>query len=242
MRIDVLLAEKAYVSSRSKAKEFIKSGFVYLNGQVVDRPSLDVSEDALDKIEIIGAYDYVSRGALKLEHAIKHFGIDPSGKICCDIGASTGGFTDCLLRHGALGVVAIDSGEGQLAPRLLQDPRVRSIEKFNARYINKEAVGARCDIVTCDVSFISQTLIIPAAADLLDVGGEYISLIKPQFEVGRNEIGGNGIVRSDKARKSAIKRVSDCFESNSFAIVGIVDSPICGGDGNHEYLIYAKKA
>ncbi len=235
------MAQKKLVASRSKAQEFIRSGYIYVNGARIDRPSFDLDECEADNIQIIGAYDFVSRGALKLKQAIDTFGIEPRGKICCDIGASTGGFTDCLLKHGAIKIIAVDSGEGQLAESLLHDPRVHSIEKFNARYISREAIGATCDIVTCDVSFISQTLIIPAAATLLEPGGEYISLIKPQFELTQNEIGSGGVVRSPKARDAAIKRVTDCFTAHSFSVIGITDSPICGGDGNHEYLIYSKK-
>ncbi len=240
MRLDVYLVKNGMLRSRTLAKEYIEHGSVSVNGNVANKPSLDVSEG--DSVAVTAPLPrYVSRGGEKLHAAIERFMIDVRGKVCCDIGASTGGFTDCLLRHGAERVFAIDSGTAQLDPIIAENPRVISIEGFNARELTPDITSGLCDVAVVDVSFISQTLIIPAALSVLKNGGEYVGLIKPQFECGRSGLGKGGIVRSQTVRDEAVRLVSDFGSKRGLEIRGVFPSPLTGGDGNTEYLMYGVK-
>ncbi len=236
MRIDLYLANNGLAKSRSFAKTLLEDGYVTVNGTVINKPSFDVSEN--DDVQVIGTpYDYVSRGGVKLEGGLDSFCIDVSGKICVDIGASTGGFTDCLLKRGAEKVYAVDSGSGQLDSTLAKDKRVVNIENFNARNLTVNDLGEKCHIAVTDVSFISQTLIIPSVERVLREDGIFVSLIKPQFECGKSELGKGGIVKSKKAMAAAVDKVIKCAESFSLGCQGLIRSPICGGDGNTEFLM-----
>ncbi len=235
LRLDVYLAENSLAPSRSRAKALIKNGYVKIDGRVETKPSFPVDDGSVVTVEG-DVCPYVSRGGLKLEHALDAFGINPTGARALDIGASTGGFTDCLLQRGASSVCAVDSGEGQLAASLRADPRVRCIERFNARYMTPDSPGGYFDLVVADVSFISQTLIIPAAASVMADSAVYIGLIKPQFEAGRPNIGKNGIVRSEAARADSIRRVLVAASGAGLTPFALDVSPIKGGDGNVEYL------
>lgn len=239
MRLDIALVERGLCASREQAKKLILAGSVLHNGQAAHKPSALVAES--DKLEVTEQLRFISRGGLKLEAALEHFAIDVAGKACLDIGASTGGFTDCLLQHGASRVYAFDSGSAQLAPSLRADPRVICRENFNARYLQSDDIGEAIQLVVIDVSFISLTLILPAAARVLE-RGDIIALIKPQFEVGRENLGKGGIVRDEKARHSAIEKVQLCATNElNLHWHGVVNSPIVGGDGNHEYLCWLSK-
>ena len=238
MRFDLFLVDKAYAESRQKAQRLIKNGCVSVDGKVMTKPAEDIDADAEHLIEIkeTEGERYVSRGGLKLEGALEDFNISPNGLVCADIGASTGGFTDCLLQHGAKRVYAFDSGSGQLHSKLKSDDRVISKEGFNARYITPEDIGEGVDLVVMDVSFISQTMIIPAIIKLLRQKGAFITLIKPQFEAGRQALGKNGIVKHKEDRLSAVNRVLDCAYENGLSFNGLACSSIQGGDGNEEFL------
>ncbi len=236
MRADVFLFNKGYAKSRSAAQQLIKNGSVLLNGKTVSKPSDQMTDS--DVIEITGELPrYVSRGGYKLEAALDKFKINVSGFVCADIGASTGGFTDCLLQRGAAKVYAIDGGRGQLDPSLLSDPRVINIEGFNARELGYELINEYCDIVVIDVSFISQTLIIPNIVKILRPGGVFVSLIKPQFEAGKAGIGKNGIAKPEYHRPVCEKIVSFCA-GQGLTNKGLTVSPVKGGDGNTEFLSY----
>jgi len=238
MRLDVYLFESGLVSSRTEAKGFISSGSVTVNGRVVTKPAYDIDPEsetvAVDK----SSKRYVSRGGLKLEAALTAFSIDASGAMAIDIGASSGGFTDCLLKAGARHVVAIDSGTAQLSGALRSLKTVTSIENFNARYMKPEDLPYLPDLAVMDVSFISATYIIPAIYECLLPGGEFVCLIKPQFEVGRSAIGKGGIVKDKKAREDALASVVEMARQTGFEFRGSILSPIMGGDGNIEYLAY----
>jgi len=241
MRLDVYLTESGLTKSRSQASECIKSGLVSVNGKTDVKPSFDVSSD--DEVILLGKpHCFVGRGGLKLDHALGYFGVDVSGMMAVDIGASTGGFTDCLLQRGAKFVLAVDSGHGQLDTTLLSDERVRSLEGFNARDLAPDVVGFSADIAVTDVSFISQTLVIPPAFSVLKEGGVYVGLIKPQFECGASALGKNGIVKDKKHHVSAILKVAQSGKDAGFSVFGITPSPIVGGDGNREFLLYMKKS
>ena len=234
MRADLYLVEKGIAKSRKKAQDMINEGIVYADGTILTKASKNL-DDAV--IEIRGELmPYVSRGGLKLKGAIDSFGIDVTDKICLDVGASTGGFTDCLLQEGALMVYAVDCGHGQLDAELSADPRVVSIEGCNARDISGDIISEPIDICVMDVSFISQTLIHPALTSVLKKNAEFITLIKPQFEVGRSNIGKNGIVKDDKARQAAIDKVIESASACGFVFLDKIVSPIKGGDGNTEYI------
>ncbi len=235
MRLDRALAERGY-GSRSRVQELIKSGAVSVGGKPVTKPAWPVPEGVEITVSESEVLKYVSRGGLKLEAALNLFGISPAGLVCVDLGASTGGFTDCLLRHGAAKVYAVDAGSAQLHESLRADPRVVSMENCNARYLTAEAVGEPAALVVMDVSFISQTLLFPTVRRLLSPGGRLISLIKPQFEVGREEVGKGGIVREEKYRRGAVEKVCRAAEEEGFTLLGKADSPLRGGDGNREYL------
>ena len=243
MRLDAYLSCKQLVKSRSKAKQLIESGRVTVNGAVADKPSYEVADG--DIVEISGNpdEDFVGRGGMKLEAALNFFNIDASGKTCVDIGASTGGFTECLLRRGAGKVYAVDSGKGQLAKELLGDDRVVSLEGVNARYMDRETIfGDIADVVVMDVSFISQKLIYPAVSKVAKENADIITLIKPQFEAGRANIGKNGIVKDEKVHRKVIEDIKENGAIFGFETVGVIDSPIKGGSGNKEYLIYFKNS
>lgn len=240
-RLDVALVERGLVDTRARARAVIMAGSVFVAGERVDKAGAIVKDDA--GIVIKGeALKYVSRGGLKLEAALDAFGVDAAGKTAVDIGSSTGGFTDCLLQHGASKVYAIDAGRGQLDWKLRNDPRVVSMEKFNARYLKPEDIdGEPVGIAVIDVSFISLTKIIPPAAGVLAPGGVLIALIKPQFEVGKGEVGKGGIVRDEAKRKEVVDKITAFVSDIGLDVKGVIESPITGADGNAEYLICALK-
>lgn len=238
MRLDTFLFEKGFCDSRNKAKNLIDAQRVCVNGKIIEKASFDVNDT--DKIEILKGenFDYVGRGGLKLEKALTEFSINPDGLICADIGASTGGFTECLLIGGAKKVYAIDSGTNQLARKLLEDKRVICLEGTNARYLTCDSLPEKVDLVVMDVSFISQTLIYNAIINISKPDSHIITLFKPQFEVGKSNIGKNGIVKSDKARKNALDSVLLSAKECGFEFISFCESPIKGGDGNIEYLLH----
>ncbi len=244
MRLDVYLANAGLAKSRSRAAQLIDGGFVAVNGKVITKSSHDITET--DEVTLLGEeHRYVGRGGMKLEGALERFRIEVNGLVCADIGASTGGFTDCLLQRGADHVYAVDSGHGQLDPKLAGDSRVTNIEGCNARYLTPEQLSGsseeRCQCAVSDLSFISQTLVLPAVSGILADGAIYIALIKPQFECGREAVGRGGIVKDKKQHISAIRRVLDSAMLNGLMPCSIMKSPITGGDGNTEFLMYAVK-
>ena len=240
-RLDVLLVEQGLLDSRQKAQAHIMAGLVFVNGQRVDKPGTAVANDA--QIEVRGrALPYVSRGGLKLEKAMKTFPITLEGKICADIGASTGGFTDCMLQNGAARVYAVDVGYGQLDWKLRNDPRVVCLERTNARYLDHEQVPDVLDFASIDVSFISLKLIFPALYNLLREGGEIACLIKPQFEAGPEKVGKKGVVRDPKVHLEVLESFLAHAKDNHFTVLGITYSPIRGPEGNIEYLGYLRKS
>lgn len=241
MRLDLFLYKNNYVKSRQKGKDLISSGNVMLNGVIVNKPSFEINEDEENNIELIDTCPYVSRGALKLEKLIECSSAKIDNRVCIDIGASTGGFTQVLLTKGAKKVYAIDSGRDQLDISLRNDKRVVSIEGYNARNIDISDIGEEADIITIDVSFISQTLILPGAVKLLNSEGEIFSLIKPQFEAGKDNIGKGGIVKSASSRFFAVDRVIACMKALEYNCDTFIKSPILGGDGNVEYLAHFSK-
>lgn len=238
MRIDVYLAESKILRSRTEAQQFISEGAVYVDGKQVMKPSFDVS-GLEDKVTVDKSVrKYVSRGGIKLKGALTSFGVSPFGRVCLDVGASSGGFTDCLLQEGATHVIAVDSGSGQIAECLRTDARVTVIENYNARYMKSEDFSLTPDLAVMDVSFISATYIIPSVYDVLTDSAEFICLIKPQFEVGRSGIGKGGLVTDAKLRDAAVKKVVDFAESIGFTTKAVITSPIKGGDGNVEFLAH----
>ena len=241
MRADSYLTAQGYVVSRQRAKALIESGDVTVDGRILRKPSEEIDETCEHTVAVNDTQKYVGRGGYKLEGALDAFGIDVTGLSAIDVGASTGGFTDCLLQRGAVHVTAIDAGAGQLAKKLCEDERVRSIEHFNARELTADAVGGRVDLIVMDVSFISATYIIPRFFELLVPEGEAICLVKPQFEVGRAMLGKGGIVKDAAAHRFAIERVAESAVQSGLVPIGIIPSPIKGGDGNREFLIRLKK-
>ncbi len=237
LRADVFLVDGGYVSSRTQAKKLIEDGCVTVDGNSVKHPSqeIDIGEHT---VTVQNRAKFVSRGGEKLEKALTAFEINPDGWNALDIGASTGGFTDCLLSHGVAHVTAVDSGSGQLAQSVRNDPRVRSIEHCNARYLTGDDIGGKVRLIVMDVSFISATLILPRFPELSESIADAVCLVKPQFEVGRALIGKGGIVRDKNAHKTAIERVADCAESLGMTVSGLIPSPIYGGDGNREFLLH----
>lgn len=238
MRVDVYLAALRHVPSRKKAQDLIDAGAVRIDGELVKKASALINEEIPHLVEIEPVFKYVSRGGMKLEAALDAFRVNVNRKKAVDVGASTGGFTDCLLKRGASRVIAVDSGIGQLHESLLTDPRVLSVEKFNARMLTPDVTEGLCDVAVCDVSFISQTYLIPNIVSVLKDGGEWISLIKPQFEAGKAALGKGGVVHSGAYRYLAVKRVLESASSQGMDCVGLIRSPIEGGDGNKEYLAY----
>ena len=240
-RLDVLLTERGLLDSRQKAQATIMSGIVFVNGQRVDKVGTAVANDAL--IEIRGTtLPYVSRGGLKLEKAMQTFPLTLTGKICADIGASTGGFTDCMLQNGAKKVYAVDVGYGQLDWKLRNDARVVCMERTNARYLTHEEIPEELDFASVDVSFISLKLIFPALYGLLREGGEIACLIKPQFEAGREKVGKKGVVRDPAVHLEVLEHFLIHANEHHFTVLGITYSPIRGPEGNIEYLGFLRKS
>ena len=235
-RLDRLIVARGLTDSREKAQALIMAGEVLVNGQKAAKPGQAVPDDS--RIEILARPPYVSRGGLKLAGALRHFAIDVAGRICLDIGASTGGFTDVLLQAGAVRVHAVDVGAGQLDWKLRTDPRVVLHEGINARALKFEDIGERVDFIACDVSFISVTLILPAAVPLLQPAGQMVILIKPQFEAGRGQVGKGGIVREPAVHQAACERVAQAVRALGFE-TSMMESPILGAQGNKEFLLYA---
>ena len=240
MRLDLFLFQNGYATSRTEAKRLITEGNVVANGQTVTKPSFEVDPECEIKVEQ-SQNRYVSRGGFKLECAIRSFNFEIKDKLVIDVGASTGGFTDCLLKNGASAVVAVDSGTNQLAQSIRDDGRVTVMENCNARYLTPDMLPFTPSLAVMDVSFISATYIIPSVYNVLADGGDFICLIKPQFEVGRSGIGKGGIVKDDKLRNGAVLKVTDFAKSVGFTCVATVRSDVVGGDGNVEFLAHFKK-
>lgn len=239
-RLDVLLVKRNLAESREKAKAIIMSGIVYVDGQKEDKAGT-AFEDTVS-IEVRGnTLKYVSRGGLKLEKAMTHFGLTLDGKICMDVGSSTGGFTDCMLQNGAVKVYAVDVGHGQLAWKLRNDERVVCMEKTNIRYVTPEDINDVLDFASVDVSFISLTKVLGPAKMLLKEDGEMVCLIKPQFEAGREKVGKKGVVRDKKVHLEVIEKILNFAGETGFTPVGLDYSPVKGPEGNIEYLVYLKK-
>lgn len=235
MRLDSYLSENGLAKSRSYASELIKKGLVTVDGKMVTKPSYEIHGES---VQVCGeVHPFVGRGGLKLEGALVSFGIDVTDFTVIDVGASTGGFTDCLLKRGAKKVFAVDSGHGQLDPSLAADSRVINMEGFNARDISPEIIELMCDMAVCDLSFISQTYIINQVYSVLKDDGLFITLIKPQFECGREALSKGGIVRDKKQHRKAIEKIIQCSEEAGFSSAGLIKSPIEGGDGNKEFLM-----
>jgi 23S rRNA (cytidine1920-2'-O)/16S rRNA (cytidine1409-2'-O)-methyltransferase len=235
-RLDRLLVDRGLAETREKAQALIMAGEVRLNGQKASKPGQTVDEEA--KVEVLSRPPYVSRGGFKLAGALKGFGLDLGGKVCIDIGSSTGGFTDVMLQAGAARVHAVDVGAGQLDWKLRTDPRVVLHEGINARELRFEDIGELADFLACDVSFISVTLILPAITNLLRPRGQMVILIKPQFEAGKGQVGKGGIVRDPAVHEAACQRVERAVREFGFEIARI-ESPISGAEGNKEFLLYA---
>ena len=235
-RLDVLLVERLYADSRTKAQAIIMSGNVYVNGQKADKPGISYEESV--EIEVRGATcPYVSRGGLKLEKALRDFGVKPEGYVCSDSGAFTGGFTDCLLQQGASKVFAIDVGYGQLDWKIRSDPRVVVMERTNIRYVTPEDLGEPLDLSVIDVSFISLKIVLPAIKALLKPeSGQVLCLIKPQFEAGREKVGKKGVVREPATHKEVLDDFVSLADALNFKILGLTFSPVKGPEGNIEFL------
>src|SRR5579859_7077644 len=243
-RIDKLLLERGLAASRERAQALVLAGKVLVNGQKIEKSGAAVGGDC--EIRLLGEdLKYVSRGGVKLERALEHWRIDVNGKTCLDAGASTGGFADCLLQHGAARVIAVDTGKGQIAFQLRQDQRVRLLEKTNARYLTREQLGETADFIAIDVSFISATLVLPAvvgaafpaSADERQ-GRQVVVLVKPQFEAGKEFVGKGGIVRDEKAQLAAVEKVKTALLNLGARQTDTIESPILGAEGNREFLLY----
>ena len=234
-RLDVLLVEQGYADSRTKAQAIIMSGQVYVDGQKADKPGVSY-EESVD-IEVRGvSCPYVSRGGLKLEKALRDFGVDPTGFVCSDSGASTGGFTDCLLQQGAKKVFAIDVGYGQLDWKIRSDPRVVVMERTNVRYVTLEQLGEPLDLSVVDVSFISLKIVLPVIKTFLKSTGQVLCLIKPQFEAGKDKVGKKGVVREPETHKEVLDNFVALANELNFNILGLTFSPVKGPEGNIEFL------
>ena len=243
LRLDKLLVDRRLAASRERAQALILAGKVLVDEQKLDKAGAQVADDVA--IRLLGEdLKYVSRGGLKLERAIEHWHIDVTGKVCLDVGASTGGFTDCLLQHGAARVIAIDTGYGQMDFKLRQDPRVRLVEKVNARYVTSEVIGEMVDLIVIDVAFISATLVLPAVVSAAFPPGEersgrhVVVLVKPQFEAGREFIGKGGIVRDEAVQLEAVEKIKKALLDLGCARTNVIDSPILGAEGNREFLLW----
>ncbi|MBE6811901.1 MAG: TlyA family RNA methyltransferase [Ruminococcaceae bacterium] len=238
-RLDAFLFEKGLSESREKAKAFIMSGIVYVNDQKALKAGMTVTED--DRIEVRGGMEFVSRGGYKLKKAMQNFPITLQDKICMDVGASTGGFTDCMLKNGAKKVFCVDVGYGQLAWKLRSDDRVVNLERTNIRYVTNEQIPDSIDFFSVDVSFISLKLVLPAVLPLLTDCGQGVCLIKPQFEAGRERVGKKGVVRDMQTHIDVVREITDFTNENGFSVLGLDFSPIKGPEGNIEYLMYIQK-
>jgi 23S rRNA (cytidine1920-2'-O)/16S rRNA (cytidine1409-2'-O)-methyltransferase len=233
------MVDRGMVPSRERAQALIIAGRVLVDEQKIEKPGTNV--DSAATVRLLGEdLRYVSRGGLKLEKALQHWKIDVAGKICMDVGASTGGFTDCLLQHGAAKVIAVDTGYGQIDMKLRNDVRVELLEKTNARYLKREDLSGPVEIVAVDVSFISATLILPA---IIEASGtkEIVVLVKPQFEAGREHVGKGGIVRDEGAQRTAVEKVKSSLETLGFHAEPAIESPILGAEGNREFLLYGSR-
>ena len=239
IRLDARIFELGLTESREKAKAFIMAGQVYVNGMKATKAGVTVSEK--DAIEVRGSSEFVSRGGHKLKKAMSSFPISLENKICMDVGASTGGFTDCMLQNGAVKVYSVDVGYGQLAWKLRSDPRVVNLERTNIRYITDKQVPDKVDFASVDVSFISLCLVLPAIYPILSDDGECVCLIKPQFEAGREKVGKKGVVRDKNVHSEVIEKIYNFAIETGFYVAGLDFSPIKGPEGNIEYLIYLKK-
>ena len=245
LRLDKLLVDRGLAASRERAQALILAGKVLVNDQKLDKAGAQVEAEAA--VRLLGEdLKYVSRGGLKLERALEYWHIDVGGKVCLDVGASTGGFTDCLLRHGAARVIAIDTGYGQMDFKLRQDARVRLLEKTNARYVTAEIIGAEADLIVIDVAFISATLVLPPVVNAAFPqsaeerrGGQVIVLVKPQFEAGREFVGKGGIVRDEAAQLASVEKVKRTLLELNCARTEVIESPILGAEGNREFLLWA---
>ncbi len=246
LRLDKLLVDRGLAASRERAQALILAGKVLVNDQKLDKAGAQVEDDAA--VRLIGEdLKYVSRGGLKLERALEHWHIDVTGKVCLDVGASTGGFTDCLLQYGAARVVAVDTGYGQMDFKLRQDSRVRLLEKTNARYVTREMIAEKVDLIVIDVAFISATLVIPAVVNASFPqpeedrrGRQVIVLVKPQFEAGREFVGKGGIVRDEAAQLGSVEKVKRTLLNLKVARTDVIESPILGAEGNREFLLRAE--
>jgi 23S rRNA (cytidine1920-2'-O)/16S rRNA (cytidine1409-2'-O)-methyltransferase len=246
VRLDKLLVERGLVPSRERAQALILAGKVLVEEQKIEKAGAPVSPDAA--IRLLGEdLRYVGRGGLKLEKALEHWKINVAGKTCLDIGASTGGFSDCLLQHGAAQVIAVDTGYGQMDLKIRQDRRVRLLENTNARFLSREQLGVAADLIAVDVSFISATLVLPAVvtaafpeAPVEGGGRQLLVLVKPQFEVGRENVEKGGIVRNEAAQKAAVEKVRQAVLGLGFSKTDVIESPIRGAEGNREFLLYAQ--
>jgi len=234
-RLDVLLAERGHADNRTKAQAIIMSGLVYVNGQKADKPGVSY-EETVDIEVRTGGCPYVSRGGLKLEKALRDFGVDPTGFVCSDSGASTGGFTDCLLQQGASKVFAIDVGYGQLDWKIRSDPRVVVMERTNVRYVTPEQLGEPLDLSVVDVSFISLKIVLPVIKTFLKPTGQVLCLIKPQFEAGKEKVGKKGVVRDPQTHKEVLDGFVALANELDFKILGLTFSPVKGPEGNIEFL------
>ena len=237
------MVERGLAASRERAQALILAGKVLVNEQKVEKAGASVEQEAA--LRLLGEdLKYVSRGGLKLERALDHFQIEVGGKVCLDVGASTGGFTDCLLQRGAARVIAVDTGYGQMDFRLRQDARVRLLEKTNARYLTREQVGEAVDLAVMDVSFISATVVLPAVVEAAfggeHIGREMVVLVKPQFEAGRERVGKGGIVRDEAAQAEAMEKVRAALVGLGCVKTDVIESPIRGAEGNREFLLYGR--
>ncbi len=245
LRLDKLLVDRGLAASRQRAQALILAGKVLVNSQKQEKAGAQVEEEAA--VRLLGEdLKYVSRGGLKLERALEHWHINVEGKVCLDVGASTGGFTDCLLQHGAALVIAVDTGYGQMDFKLRQDPRLRLLEKTNARYVTAEVIGEKLDLIVIDVAFISATLVLPAVIDAafpqsLEArrGRQVIVLVKPQFEAGREFVGKGGVVRDDAAQIASVEKVKKTLLNLGCMSTDVIESPILGAEGNREFLLRA---
>jgi 23S rRNA (cytidine1920-2'-O)/16S rRNA (cytidine1409-2'-O)-methyltransferase len=239
-RLDLIIVEKGLVKSRQRARAVVMAGRVLVNDQPVDKPGFFVSSD--DKIEFKGHdIPYVSRGGLKLEAALKKLSLDMTGAVCIDVGASTGGFTDCLLQHGAERVYAVDVGYGQLAWKIRQNQRVIVIERTNVRHMSGEAIPERVDLITIDVSFISLKIVVPAVIQFMKSDASILALIKPQFEVGKGQVGKGGVVKEPQIHQQVIAELSDFFRTIELAPQSVYPSPLLGPKGNREFFIFLNR-
>lgn len=239
-RLDILLVEKGFFPSREKARALVMAGQVYVDGQKSDKPGTSIDENAA--IEVRGeSLRYVSRGGLKLEKAMQSFPIDLAEAVCADIGASTGGFTDCMLQNGAVKVYAVDVGYGQLAWSLRTDSRVVNLERTNIRHVTGEQIPEPLDFISVDVSFISLRLVLPVVERLLRGGGKAVCLVKPQFEAGRENVGKKGVVREQSVHQSVLENAVGYALDNKLTVLGLDFSPVKGPEGNIEYLMYLQK-